>query len=75
MDRIEQRTALATASVVIALVAFFISPVAGFLLGILAVVIAASSRRSGGIVGVLGMGLGVVAIVVKVLHGAVKAIF
>ena len=82
MARLEKRTVLATASLVCAIVAFFISPLAGFLLALVAVVLgalavlrAASSRMSGGIVGVLGMGLGVAAIVVKVLHGALKAIF
>ena len=82
MAGVEKRTVLATASVICGIVALFISPLAGFMLGLLAVVLgalgllrAASSRRSGGIAAVLGMGLGVVAIVVKIIHGALSAIF
>ena len=82
MAAVHQRTAFATASVVGAVVAFFVAPVLGFFLGLFAVVVgalavlrAASSRRSGTIAGILGMGLGAVAAVVKVLQGALHLIF
>ena len=82
MAQFQQRTALATIAVASAIIAFFVSPISGLLLGVLAVVTgafavlrAASSQRTGAIAGVLGMGLGVAAIVVKILQGVLHLIF
>jgi len=76
MAAVHPRTALATASLIGAIVAFFVSPLLGFFLGVFAVVVGAlavlravSSRRSGTIMGIVGMGLGAVAVVVKLLQG------
>lgn len=77
-----RRTVLATIAVASAIVAFFVSPISGLLLGILAVVTgafavlrAAASERSGAIAGVFGMLLGVAAIAVKILQGVLHLIF
>ncbi len=82
MATIHPRTAFATASVITAVIALFSSPVLGFFLGVFAVILgamavlrAAASQRRGVIAGLLGIGLGGVAVVVKVLHGALSLIF
>jgi hypothetical protein len=82
MASLQRRTAFATAAVVCAIIAFFLSPLAGFglallavVLGVLAVLRAAASRRTGVLLGFLGIVLGAVAAVVKILHGALAAIF
>ena len=78
----EPRTALATFAMASAVIAFFVTPILGFSLGLVAVVVgafavlrAASSRKSGAILGVLGIALGVAAIVVKILQGVLHLIF
>ena len=78
----EPRTALATFAMASAVIAFFVTPILGFALGLVAVVVgafavlrAASSRKSGAILGVLGIALGVAAIVVKILQGVLQLIF
>jgi hypothetical protein len=63
-------------SVIAAIGSFFVSPVAGFLLALLAIflgiigfVIAASPRVRGGIISIFSIILGVVGVLVSVLKG------
>jgi hypothetical protein len=78
----QQKGLAAVAGLVIAVVAFFLGPVAGFFLALLAVLLgivgflrAASPRVSGGILALAAIALGVIAAIVKVVHGAFALIF
>lgn len=78
----EQRGLAATLAFAAAVAAFFLSPVAGLLVAVGAVILgafgflrAASPRVSGARLSVLAIVLGLTAIVVKVLHGVLKIIF
>jgi hypothetical protein len=65
-----------------AVVAFFLSPLAGVLLALLAVVLgavgflrSASPRVRGGMMSLAAIALGAVGVVVKILHGALSVVF
>jgi hypothetical protein len=78
----QQRGFAAVAGLVAAVVAFFVTPVLGFFLALLAILLgivgflrAASPRVSGGMMSIGAIVLGLVAMVVKILHGALALIF
>ena len=72
----------AVLSFVCAIVAFFVSPLLGFflglgavLLGVIGVLAAISPRTRGGLMSLAGILLGIVAMVVKILEGALRLLF
>jgi hypothetical protein len=76
------RTLASVVAIVCAVVAFFVGPVLGFFLGLAAILFgligmarAVSPSRRGGILSTLAVVLGAVAVVVKIVHGALKLIF
>jgi hypothetical protein len=78
----QQRTLPAALGLVLGIVAFFSSPVLGFFLALSAVVLglvgfllSASPRRGGGPTSLAAIGLGIVGLVFKIVHGALSLIF
>ena len=82
VDMSQPRSRAVTAGFVCAVVALFVSPILGFFLGLLAVLLGAfgllksTSPRTGGGIASLGViALGVVAMIVKIIAGALHLIF
>jgi hypothetical protein len=78
----QAKSGAAILAIVCAIVAFFISPLWGFFLGLAAVFLgliglmkATSPRVSGGLISIAAMVLGLIAMGVKIAHGALKLIF
>jgi uncharacterized membrane protein YccC len=78
----QQRGLAAIGGLAAAVVAFFVGPVLGFFLALFAILLgivgflrAASPRVSGGIMSIGAILLGVVAVVVKIIHGALALVF
>lgn len=77
-----RRSTAATLAIVAAAIAFFVQPVAGFFLGLLAILLgvlgllgAFSPKVKGGLLSVVATLLGAVAVVVKIIEGALRLIF
>jgi hypothetical protein len=80
---VRQRTGpMAVAALVAAILSLFLSPVAGFFLALLAIVMGIvgflksfSPRTSGGLMSLSAIVLGVVGLVVQVIHGVFRVLF
>jgi hypothetical protein len=77
-----RRNTIASAAMVCAIVAFFISPLGGFLLGLLAILLglvgflrSVAPRMRGGLLSLAAILLGAIAAVVKVIAGALGLLF
>ncbi len=79
---LQQRTVPATLALVLAVISFFVGPVLGFflalgaiVLGVVGFLISASPRRGGGAMSLASIALGVVAVVFKIVQGALHLLF
>lgn len=78
----QTRTLASVIAIISAVVAFFSRPVLGFFLGLAAVLFgligalrATSRTKSGALPSILAILLGVVAVIVKIVEGALRLIF